>query len=62
VSDDDLNLGVACGRCDGPVYMETCPIDGHEWALASECQRCGDRYVIEPDGCPDCHADTEADR
>jgi len=47
------DLGVVCGRCGGPVYMETCNVDGHDWAMASECQRCGDRWDI-PSGCLDC--------
>lgn len=54
----ELEVGVECGHCGGPVYMETCDMDngtGHEWVLASECQRCGARYVTE-DGCLDCGA------
>ena len=52
-----MTVGVACGYCGGPIYMETCEQSGgptgHEWVLASECQQCGVRYVIES-GCLDC--------
>ena len=43
------SVGVGCGHCGGPVYMEPCP--GHEYVIASECQRCGVRYVLV---CPEC--------
>lgn len=42
--------GIECGLCGGQVYMETCPLDGHEWATAAECQQCGERTAYE------CHA------
>ena len=48
------NLGVVCGQCGGPVYMETCrmsrPTD-HDWTIASECQQCGARHEM---ACVDC--------
>lgn len=44
-------IGVACGVCnEGPIYFEACP--EHHWAIASECQRCGERNEIAP--CRDC--------
>jgi hypothetical protein len=46
----EFNLGIACGICDGSIYMETCGIDGCEWAVAGECQRCGERTLHV---CPD---------
>lgn len=50
-------LGVECGECGGPVYMETCETnrgcEGHHWVLFSECQRCGVRHPTA-DGCLDC--------
>jgi len=50
---DDI-IGVECGECGGPIYMETCrmtrPTD-HDWTIASECQRCGARHEI---ACVDC--------
>jgi hypothetical protein len=49
----ELEAGVVCGHCGGPVYFETCPVEGHDWALAGECQRCGYRSVTR-DGCLDC--------
>ncbi len=58
-SDETMNLGVECGICGGSVYMETCPVADHDWAIASECQRCGVRYVFET-GCDDCRAVEEA--
>jgi len=50
------DVGVGCGQCGGPVYMETCrqsrPTD-HDWVIGSECQQCGLRNEIA-DGCVDC--------
>lgn len=54
MSDEPLQVGVVCGVCDsGPVYFETCDlVEDHYWAIASECQNCGERYEIAP--CTDC--------
>lgn len=48
-------MSVECGHCGGPVYMETCPVEGHDCAVASECQQCGERNAA--DGCLDCRED-----
>lgn len=63
------DVGITCGFCGGPLYMETCETrngkKGHHWTLTSECQRCGHREDTQ-DGCLDCKpADwlyAEADR
>jgi hypothetical protein len=50
---ENAAVGVECGQCGSPaVYFETCDVSGHDWAVASECQTCGDRYAISP--CHDC--------
>lgn len=42
----EMAVGVGCGVCGGgPLYFETCPVSGHDWALASECQNCGERHL-----------------
>jgi hypothetical protein len=41
---------VECAICGGPVYFETCQVVGCEFAVAGECQRCGERT---PHACPD---------
>jgi hypothetical protein len=30
-------LTAVCGKCGGPLYFATCPVEGHEWAVAVEC-------------------------
>lgn len=47
---ESVVVGVECGVCGGPVYFEACP--DHQWATASECQSCGERYEIGP--CKEC--------
>jgi hypothetical protein len=51
-------FGVGCGLCGGSIYFETCGIGGCEFAIAGECQRCGERT---PHTCPD-HPATAARR
>ncbi len=54
----DLQVGVVCGRCGGPVFMATCDSfqgTGHEWALMSACLLCRAVHWTE-DGCKDCNA------
>lgn len=54
---DMPQIGVVCGHCGGPVYMETCETrngkQGHHWTLTSECQQCGNREDTQA-GCLDC--------
>lgn len=52
----EFNIGVVCGHCQSSVYMETCRMSNdtdHDWVVASECQSCGLRNVIQS-GCPEC--------
>ena len=42
--------GVACGICGGGIYFETCGINGCEYAVAGECQTCGERTLHQ---CPE---------
>lgn len=51
-------MGAECAICGGGVYFETCGIDGCEYAVAGECQRCGERT---PHACPE-HPRTNASR
>lgn len=44
------DVGIACGGCGGPMYVETCEMNGgpkgHEFAVAIECQDCGTRSSL----------------
>lgn len=51
-------VSVACGVCEGQVFMLTCNHlhgTGHEWAVASICSGCRSCDWIES-GCLDCQA------
>lgn len=56
-----MYAGIACGRCGGQVYMETCEnqggVRGHIDVIGSECKHCGLRNELGP--CPNCAAHSE---
>jgi hypothetical protein len=53
-----MSVGVACGKCGGPVYMVTCNSfsgSGHDWVIVGVCRACR-MTAWTDDACLDCKA------